>query len=42
MTATFYAEAKYRVPEWIRQSIDLTYPISKEIQFSIGEMLTLN
>ncbi|MEM1627562.1 MAG: ATP-binding protein [Sulfolobaceae archaeon] len=39
MTVTFYAEAKYRVSEGIRQSIDLTYPISKEIQFSIGEML---
>jgi len=39
MSVTFYAEAKYRVSEGIRSSVDLTYPISKEMQFSVGEML---
>ena len=38
MSVTFYAEAKYKVSEG-NKSVDLTYPISKELQFSIGEML---
>lgn len=38
MSVTFYAEAKYRISEGVK-SVDLTYPISKEIQFAIGEML---
>ncbi|MCH4814709.1 MAG: AAA family ATPase [Saccharolobus sp.] len=39
MSVTFYAEAKYKVSEGAKSEVDLTYPISKEIQFSIGEML---
>ena len=39
MAVTFYAEAKYEVSEGRRVSVDLTYPISKELQFSIGEVL---
>ncbi|BBG22846.1 AAA family ATPase [Sulfuracidifex tepidarius] len=39
METTFYAEAKYRVSEGTKVVLDLTYPISKEMQFSIGEML---
>ena len=39
MSAVLYAEAKYRVSEGFRGRVDLTYPISKELQFSIGEML---
>jgi hypothetical protein len=39
MSVTFYAEAKYKVSEKGNKIVDLTYPISKELQFSIGEML---
>lgn len=39
MAVTFYAEAKYKVSEGRRANVDLTYPISKELQFSIGELL---
>ncbi|MQL56188.1 AAA family ATPase [Acidianus ambivalens] len=39
MSVTFYAEAKYKVSEKGNKIVDLSYPISKELQFSIGEML---
>ncbi|BCU68013.1 ATPase [Sulfolobales archaeon HS-7] len=38
MSVVFYAEAKYRISEGVGP-VNLTYPISKEIQFAIGEML---
>jgi hypothetical protein len=42
MSVTFYAEAKYKVSEKGNKIVDLTYPISKELQFSIGVWASLN
>ena len=39
MGVVLYAEAKYKVSEGTRGKVDLTYPISKELQFSVGELL---